>query len=233
MLFIHSCIHCGSSCVNSPLTRHAFTPDALVLLSSVVSFSLSSSSSSSSLHRQASRPASVLYFACRIFNVVGTSNPTAFNELKKTQDLLHLLLSVRVTLLCLFCSGVFFRDVSSNMRCRQLRVLCVLNGNPNGFEVRLAVPIHEEGESSPLLHVSDSIDQVVCVYYLGFTPLETWLSARLFQVLASCVRCTQPPFPRGEDRLKLMVQTLQGLFLLGVRFTKEVIQILMASLFFS
>lgn len=45
---------------------------------------------------QASRPASVLYFACRIFNVVGTSNPTAFNELKKTQDLLQLLLSVRV-----------------------------------------------------------------------------------------------------------------------------------------
>lgn len=44
---------------------------------------------------QASRPASVLYFACRIFNVVGTSNATAFNELKKTQDLLHLLLSVR------------------------------------------------------------------------------------------------------------------------------------------
>eukprot|EP00903_Cladosiphon_okamuranus_P007566 g7340.t1 len=82
---------------------------------------------------QASRPASVLYFACRIFNVVGTSNPTAFNELKKTQDLLQLLLSV----------------------------------------------------------------------------------------LASCVRCTQPPFPRGEDRLKLMVQALQGLFLLGVRFTKE------------
>eukprot|EP00752_Nemacystus_decipiens_P003150 g2917.t1 len=82
---------------------------------------------------QASRPASVLYFACRIFNVVGTSNPTAFNEIKATQDLLHLLLSV----------------------------------------------------------------------------------------LASCVRCTQPPFPRGEDRLKLMVQALQGLFLLGVRFTKE------------
>lgn len=42
------------------------------------------------------------------------------------------------------------------------------------------------------------------------------------QVLASCVRCPQPPFPRGQDRLKLMVQTLQGLFLLGVRFTKEV-----------
>lgn len=95
MLFIHNCIHFGSSCVYSPLTQHAFTPDALVLLSSVVSFSLSSSSSS--LHLQASRPASVLYFACRIFNVVGTSNPTAFNELKKTQDLLHLLLSVRVT----------------------------------------------------------------------------------------------------------------------------------------
>ncbi|CAM9227686.1 unnamed protein product [Scytosiphon promiscuus] len=82
---------------------------------------------------QASRPASVLYFACRIFNVIGTSNPTAFNELKKTQDLLLLLLSV----------------------------------------------------------------------------------------LASCVRCTQPPFPRGEDRVKLMVQALQGLFLLGVRFTPE------------
>ncbi len=49
---------------------------------------------------QASRPASVLYFACRIFNVVGTSNATAFNELKKTQDLLQLLLSVRSSLGC-------------------------------------------------------------------------------------------------------------------------------------
>ncbi|CAN0554765.1 unnamed protein product, partial [Ectocarpus sp. 12 AP-2014] len=82
---------------------------------------------------QASRPASVLYFACRIFNVVGSSNPTAFNELKKKQDLLLLLLSV----------------------------------------------------------------------------------------LAGCVRCTHPPFPGGEDRVKLMVQALQGLFLLGVRFTPE------------
>ncbi|CAM9153111.1 unnamed protein product [Ectocarpus sp. 4 AP-2014] len=82
---------------------------------------------------QASRPAPVLYFACRIFNVVGSSNPTAFNELKKKQDLLLLLLSV----------------------------------------------------------------------------------------LAGCVRCTHPPFPGGEDRVKLMVQALQGLFLLGVRFTPE------------
>ncbi|CAM9639065.1 unnamed protein product, partial [Hapterophycus canaliculatus] len=82
---------------------------------------------------QASRPASILYFACRIFNVIGTSSPTAFNELKKTHDLLLLLLSV----------------------------------------------------------------------------------------LAGCVRCTQPPFPGGQDRLKLMVQALQGLFLLGVRFTPE------------
>ncbi|CAB1108356.1 unnamed protein product [Ectocarpus sp. CCAP 1310/34] len=43
----------------------------------------------------------------------------------------------------------------------------------------------------------------------------------LLQVLAGCVRCTYPPFPGGEDRLKLMVQALQGLFLLGVRFTPE------------
>lgn len=42
------------------------------------------------------------------------------------------------------------------------------------------------------------------------------------QIFAWCVRCEEPPFPRGEDRLKLMVQVLQGLFLLGVRYTREV-----------
>lgn len=37
----------------------------------------------------------MLYFACRIFNVVGTSNAKAFKDLKKRHDLLLVLLSVR------------------------------------------------------------------------------------------------------------------------------------------
>eukprot|EP00904_Undaria_pinnatifida_P010687 jgi/Undpi1/6749/HiC_scaffold_20.g09228.m1 len=82
---------------------------------------------------KASRPACLLYFSCRILNVVGFSNANAFAELKKSDDLLELLLSA----------------------------------------------------------------------------------------LACCVRCTEPEFPWGECRVKLMVQVLQGLFLVGARFTKK------------
>ncbi|CAN0193315.1 unnamed protein product [Ascophyllum nodosum] len=82
---------------------------------------------------QVCRPGSVLYFASRIFNVVGTSNSRSFAKVKMEHDLLQPLLTVLV-----------------------------------------------------------------------------W-----------CVRCTDPPFPEGEDRLKLMVQVLQGIFLLGARLTTE------------
>lgn len=44
---------------------------------------------------QAARPASVLYFACRIFNVVGMSATAAFTELKQDYDLLHIFSTVR------------------------------------------------------------------------------------------------------------------------------------------
>lgn len=77
------------------------------------------------------------------------------------------------------------------------------------------------------MHVSDPIDEGVVNMRQKCASSFRWKDADLymlacFQVLASCVRCTQPPFPGGEDRLKLMVQALQGLFLLGVRFTREV-----------
>lgn len=47
--------------------------------------------------RQGSRPASVLYFACRILNVVGTSDSSAFAKLKGDHDLLLILTSVSIT----------------------------------------------------------------------------------------------------------------------------------------
>ncbi|CAM9483465.1 unnamed protein product [Sphacelaria rigidula] len=43
----------------------------------------------------------------------------------------------------------------------------------------------------------------------------------LSSILAWCVRCNNPPFPRGDDRLKLMVLALKGLFLLGARYTQQ------------
>lgn len=48
------------------------------------------------------------------------------------------------------------------------------------------------------------------------------LLVNAWQILAWCVRCNDPPFPRGEDRLKLMVLALKGLFLLGARYTHQV-----------
>lgn len=42
------------------------------------------------------------------------------------------------------------------------------------------------------------------------------------KVLACCVRSTDPAFPCGEGRVPLMVQALQGLFLLGARLTQQV-----------
>lgn len=58
---------------------------------------------------------------------------------------------------------------------------------------------------------------------VGALILDAVRGFGVLQVLACCVRCTDPPFPRGQDRLKLLVQVLQGLFLLGVRLTQQVI----------
>ncbi|CAM9629596.1 unnamed protein product [Laminaria digitata] len=55
---------------------------------------------------KASRPALVLYFSCRIFNVVGTANKSAFAELNKSEDLLELLLSVLAC--CVRCTDPAF-----------------------------------------------------------------------------------------------------------------------------
>lgn len=46
------------------------------------------------------------------------------------------------------------------------------------------------------------------------------------EVLAYCVRSTYPAFPWGEGRVPLMVQVLQGLFLLSARLTQEVKHVL-------
>lgn len=46
------------------------------------------------------------------------------------------------------------------------------------------------------------------------------------KVLACCVRSTDPAFPCGEGRVPLMVQALQGLFLLGARLTQQVGRVL-------
>lgn len=59
-----------------------------------VADALKSSAGAVNMMWQTPRPASILYFACRILNVVGTSAPSAFDELKRDHDLLLVFSSV-------------------------------------------------------------------------------------------------------------------------------------------